>query len=283
MAEVVAELAAEILIDIIVDFSEELGPEIIEELTAYQTGIEESISNTITDAVNSGVPLDQATSETLQSSFEQLVDINAEAAAAWAQNMEDAGYPFEGGSEAEEADFEDTDPDSDPDKGEPDTAECQDDPEGPECQAQTQSKLSKVWNFFVNNWGPIVGVLIVGAAAIYIMIGQVARWICQTIQKIKGGCDETCLDQKCNTALCNAFKNMTMFIRQYWIFITVIIIAIATLMTIYFKSITPAIVWAIVLLIILMFKTAVGNLIATIVCDVSATTCIFQGKPINCS
>jgi hypothetical protein len=280
MAEVDA-VAVLILVveDLIEDGIIEEGSIIATELANLTDGAEPELSNIIQTAIDEG----QSQGQALDTAYNTIFEISPDAASGWAETMAEEGYDFGSGSSAEDADFEDTDPDSDPDKGEPDTAACQDNPEGPECQAQTQSKLSRFFEF-MKNWGGTIGSFIVfGVAAIYIFIGQVARWICETIQKIKGGCTtQQCIDQKCNTALCNATKNIINFIRRFWIVIAVIIVGIGIGLTFFFRSISPLIIFSIILLILMVFKTVIGNLIATIVCDVSASTCIFRGQPINC-
>lgn len=282
MAEEVAILAADILLEVIADLADELPDEVILALESFQNEIQDTIATEIATAIENGTPEEVATKTALQNSFNTLSDISEEAASAWAENLVEEGYTFEGGSSAEDADFENTDPDSNPDKGDPDTPECQDQPEGAVCEAQTQSKLSKFFEFMKNWGGTIFSVVIWGVAILVIAIGQVARWLCQAIQKIKGGCDEKCTNQKCNTALCNATKAITKFIREFWILIIFAIVILTVLLSFLFKSISPVFIGLIISLIVLAFKSILGNMIATIVCDVSATTCLVQGKPINC-
>lgn len=291
MAEEVAEIAIDVLIDVIASLTEELGPEseIITELTSLQSSIGETITADIQEAIANGSSTEDATSEALKKAAENMSSISEEASNVWIENMQEKGYIFDSGSAVEDADFGDTDPESDPDKGDPDTPECQEDPESAECLEQKQSLLTKVKNFF-STWGPrVLGPLLAaGIAAAIIFIGQVARWICQLIQKMNHSCDNDpngesqCIDQKCNSALCTAAKNMVTWIRTYWIEIAIILGSGAVLLTWYFKAISPLILCGVCFLIILGLKSALGNMVATILCDVGASNCLFQGLPINC-
>ena len=280
MAEVDAVEALILVVEILIeDGTIEEGSIIATELAELTEGAQPELSNIIETAISDG----QTEGQALDTAYSSISQISQEAADAWAENMAEEGYEFESGSQAEEADFEDTDPDSDPDKGDPDTTACETDPEGPECLAQTQSKMSRFFQFMKTWGGPIGSVIVFGTALIVIFIGQVARWVCETIQKLGQGCStKQCVEQKCNTALCNATKNIINTIRSYFPFIAVIFIALGLLLSYFFRSISPLVIFSVILLITIAFKSVLGNLIATIVCDVSTSFCVFQGKPVNC-
>lgn len=281
MAEVEAVEALIVVVELLIEEGViEEGSVIATDLIALTEGGDTSeLSTIIQTSINEG----KTQGEALDIAYSAIEEISQTAADNWAENMAEQGYEFENGAEAEKADFEDTDPDSDPDKGDPDTPACQDQPEGAVCEAQTQGKLSRFFDVLKGIFGgSIVSAIVWGIALLVITIGQVARWICQLIQKIKGGCDEKCTDQKCNTALCNATKTVIKFIRQFWILIIFAIVILTVLLSFLFKSVSPVFIGLIVSLIVFVLKTILGNMIATIVCDVSATTCLMQGKPINC-
>lgn len=271
MAEVEAVEALVIVLEILIEEGTvEEGSEIAVELAALTEGGDDSpLASTIEDAINNG----KTEGEALDEAYTQISQVSQEAADQWAESMAEQGYEFESAQDAEEADFEDTDPDSDPDKGEPETEDCISDPEGEECTLQKQSKLSKFFDFVKAAVPFIVPI----AIAIYILIGQLARWTCEVIQKIKGQ-PET----ECNSSLCNGVKKMVQFIRTYWVYLVVICVLVGGAATFYFKSLTPTIVFGIGILFVISMKTILGNLFATVLCDVGATTCIVQGKPINC-
>jgi hypothetical protein len=291
MAAEVGELAFDVLVDVIIDIAEEVGSE--SEIVAELTTVQESIGDSVTSDINyfettNGDTPDVATSKALNNAANTIAPISQDAADAWIEGMQEEGYTFESGNEAENADFEDTDPDSNPDKGDSDTPECQANPESAECLAQKQSKLSKFFDFMAKWGGPIGGAIAAAATVVYIFIGQVARWICQAIQKIKGTCatspqgEASCIDQACNSKLCDGAKSFVSFIRKYWIEISIALGSVGVAVTWYFKSVAPLILSGICLLVVVALKSVLGNLAATVVCDVGASNCLFQGKPINC-
>src|SRR5271166_3292639 len=67
------------------------------------------LATTIEDAISSG----KTEGEALDEAYTQISQLSQEAADNWAESMVEQGYEFESAQEAEEADFEDTDPESD--------------------------------------------------------------------------------------------------------------------------------------------------------------------------
>lgn len=270
MAEEAIEALAIVVEILVEEGSIEEGSELAIALTSLTEGGEDApLYVTIEDAVQSG----KTEGEALELAYEQIAGVSQQAADNWAESMAEQGYEFESAQEAEEADFEDTDPESDPDKGEPDTKSCVDKPEGNECSLQTQSKLSKFFEFMKSAYPFIFPV----AITFYILIGQISRWICWLWQKIKGGDPNNC-----NTQLCSGAKMVVKFIRKYWIYLIISPIILGVAGTIYFKSFTPLVVFSVITGIIISMKTVLGNFLTTILCDVGASTCLVQGKPINC-
>jgi len=245
------------------------------------TEIESTLSDVIENSINEGY----SNAEALDAAYESIVNteglVDSQAVAdQWAESMAEQGYEFESGTDAEEVDFEDTDPESDPNKGEePDTTACVDEPEGEECLAQKQSKISKFIDFMKNNWKFLT--FVVGVATI--VVGALARGICWIVQKIKGQCTtDQCIDQQCDSNMCNAAKSTTQFIRTYWIYLILGCVMLGIAGTIYFKSMSYAVVFGIIGIALMVMKSALGNLVTTMVCDLGATTCLLTGHPINC-
>lgn len=298
MAEEVAVLAAEVLIDVIADM-EAVGieTELAVALDATQNVLADHISADITTAIANGSTQEAATSAALENSFQTISEISEEAANMWAENMQEEGYVFNtGGDDPDVEDFEDTSPESDPDKGELDDPECPEDSTDPACIAKKQSRISKFFDYIKTWAGNNIGYLMLaGFFGIVVFLGQVIRWICQILQKITRSCDtnpqggpntpdqeSTCIDGKCDSALCNAAKSVITFVRKYWIPMIVITGITTAALTIYFKAISPLIVGGIVAGGIFLLTSILGNLLATTLCDLGASTCIFQGKPPNC-
>jgi hypothetical protein len=301
MAEEVAAIAVEVLIDVIADM-EAVGieSELAIALEATQDTLGEEITTDIATAVSHGSTPEAATSTALENSFQTISDISEEAANVWAENMQEEGYIFNTGEDPEVEDFEDTDPESNPDKGELDDPDCPDGSEDPTCLAKKQSKISEFFEWLKTKLSTIFGVslgtgILSGIIAFFVFLGQAIRWLCQAWQRIFRTCDtnpqggpnttdqeDTCIDGKCDSQLCDAAKNVVVFVRKYWIPMLVITGISAAALTIYFKAMSPLITGAVVSGVIFLLTTILGNLAATTLCDLGASTCIFQGKPPNC-
>lgn len=281
MAEA-AEVAIEALGEIIDALTAEGAPE---ELLASLTELEDAnqgIGAVMQQQIEDGTPVEDA----IKNAYNTISDVSPDAADAWAENMVEEGYEFPKGNEEEIEDFKDTSADSDPDKGELDDPECPDDSTDPDCLLKKQGKLTRFLKF-MKQWGaPIGTVLVATATAVYIFIGQIARWICQLIQKIKGTCkgsvDPQCIDNKCDSTLCTAAKDAVTWTRKYLIPILCVVGIVTAALTIYFKSVTPLIFGGIAGGGVFILSSVLGNLAATVLCDVGASTCLFLGKPINC-
>ncbi len=290
MAELeVAVEAVAVLVDVIADLTEVgVEAEVIVELEAIQQTMGDTITAEIQAAMEDGSTLDEARAQALETSYNNLSPISEEAANNWAESMTEEGYEFNSSRPSETEEFEDTSPESNPDKGDPETPECTADPKSPECLAQTQSRMDKFMEFMKGKWGYVGGLGVATGFAIYTAFGQICRWVCDIYHRVKGDCSDSnqgtsqCIDGKCDSKLCDATKTTVTWIRTYWIELSVLTGMSALAATIYFKAMTPAIVGGVMLLVMVMLKSVLGNLFATVMCDVGASTCIFQDKPINC-
>jgi hypothetical protein len=284
MAEDVAVLAAELLIVVIEDLSEELAPEVIAEFTAFQSEMATTINADIAEGIEGGLSEDEATAQALQKSYDSMLEINGseQVINQWAETMQEQGYEFESGAQAEEADFEDTDPESDPNKGEPDTADCVSDPSGPTCTGQTQTKLTRFINFLGSNWGTVVGIVVVSVGVVYTLIGRLALWVCGLVHKGECNGDGGCIQKACNSKLCTGSKSIVDFVRRYWIWLSGAIVVVGGVLSWYFRALSPIVVFGILELVVLSLKSVLGNLFSTTMCDVGAMSCLLSGKPLNC-
>ena len=272
-----------VLDDIVEDF-ELTDPEV------YELLISEETANQMTSAITTVIDAGGTDSEALGDTYNVLAGISEEAADEWAEGMIDQGYEVGGDpGQAEEADFGDTDPDSDPNKGE--VEGCDDilalagtDPD-PQCTVQKQEKLSRFQKFLLNNVGTFV-VIILGTIAY--LIGTIGRAICRLINARacnpppSGETQEQCLDERCNTPICNGVTKLIQFLRRYFNIIMAVLVVLMIIFTVYFRSTKPLILFGILILIVLVLNTLLGNLVATVVCNLSATACLVTGQSINC-
>lgn len=238
---------------------EELAEEVVAELAAYQ----ETVAETVTEMMESGA----SDSEVLGDVYDNLYAINEDLADQWMTQVEESGEYEVGSSpeEAETADFEDADPESDPDKGDVNTINCQNNPELPECVEGSENRVKKFIEW-VKEWG---GILANASMIIYQLIGKARIYICK---KTCSGTEEEC-DKKCNTEICNNTKNFVKSLRKYYYLIVIMILATGGGTAYYTKNYTSTMMYSgIMLLVVTILSGIGGNIFTTIVCNTSAVT-----------
>lgn len=283
MAAEIAEVAIDVLEDIVEDLSAQGASEdIISGLISLESE-ENGIGVTMQQEIESGTPEPQA----LKNAYNSISEISADAADTWASQMMENGYEFPSGPEEEIADFEDTSIESNPDKGELDDPNCPEGSEDPNCLAAKQGRLTKFIEFMKNYGGTIATYTAITAGILSYFIGGFLRLACSLWQRIKKACsnapdEQKCIDTNCNSGICNNAKGMVTSARKYWVIILVVIGVVTAALTYYFRSLIPPIVGGVGALGVVALKTFLGNVFATIVCNMGATMCISSGQPINC-
>ncbi len=311
MAEPIEDIAI-IAVDIITTLvSEAVDQGLSDEIIASLTEIQSTISDDLITAVNQdGLTVNEA----LTDSYNELYAINEDLANEFATQMAEKGeIPFEPSpEEAQEADFEDTDPDSDPNKGESNTLTCAEDPTLPECIQQGQSKLSSFFKWLIGTLG-VAGIAAVIGAIIY-FIGGIIIWVC----KIFNPCPPPtspptsptqvytdlnsptalspsspssppasspapqCGDAKCLGNACKSAKAMIQTIRKYMPFIFTPVLVLGLFIIIYFRSFWAFVGFGLVWLFLILSNGILGNFIASVICNFNASYCFFTGQDLNC-
>ncbi len=299
MAEI-EELAAiaEAIVDSLI--SEAVDQGLSDEIIASLTEIQSTISNDLITAVNEdGLTVNEA----LTDSYNELYAINEDLANEFATQMAEKGeIPFEPSpEEAQEADFEDTDPDSDPNKGESNTLTCAEDPTLPECIQQGQSKLASFFKWLIGTLG-VAGIAAVIGAIIY-FIGGIIIWVCKIFNPCppptspptsptqvytdfnsspQSSPAPQCGDAKCLGNACKSAKAMIQTIRKYMPFIFTPVLVLGLFIIIYFRSFWAFVGFGLVWLFLILSNGILGNFIASVICNFNASYCFFTGQDLNC-
>ena len=293
----------EFIVDILVDVAEAIeDSELSEELTELSSELQTTATSVYQNAIDQGYEAEEASQQTVDYSYGQIQNIDQASADQWAFEMEqNTGYspknvdpndPFE-----PENKYEDTDPESDPNKAEVDendvvcegtdcTTPCED-ASSVECAEAKENAFGRFMKWMFSG-SSIIGTIGVILAILAFVVGGIVRGICRLICWMRGTCSNSSSNcscsHNCDTQLCNGFKSFVKFIRKYFWFIILGFILFGTFLFWYTLSIGKVITFSgIPMLIIYLMSTFLGNFVTTTVCNVSASFCFLQSGSAHCS
>lgn len=289
---IMADELVEVALITLIEVAEDLLDEAVIDEEIYTSLIAEETQTAVETAIQTSINAGDDDASALGDAYQELTNVSDEAADSWAESMQEKGFDVEGGPQEDpEVEFEDTDPESDPNKvQDEDIQACEDDPESQECLAEKQSRLSRFWEWFKKALG-VLGVTGVGViiGLIVYLLGAILRGLCKLWYIIRGctpkkpgETQEQCRSDECDTKACQGITNLVQDIRKYFMWIMLVLFTLMVATTIYFKSTTPLWIFGILILFVIAMNTFLGNFLATVVCNFSAVGCLATTGTITC-
>lgn len=303
MASIIADIIA-----LIADAIEEaeVAEEIADAVEAATEFMEESANAVYNNAVGEGATDEEALQQSVNDIYNNLAEYDENLANQWnyIQQKEYPGNPNASTAETNPGtgeSYDTTDPDSNPDMGDQDEVDdpddpdekinCEDEPANTECEKAKSQNTKKYWKWLTSLTG-----LATIAGILGYFIGALARGICQFLCWLRGRCNKdsdgkcgkcekygcTC-EGYCTPGVCKQIKDFIQGLRKYWTIILLGYIIVAAILIFFFKSIGVAVFLLVVLGILWLCKSWLGNAIATIVCNWAASVNLFKCGDVVCN